>query len=131
MAMALGYDWSDTVPTSMPNVQLMSHSTTAPVWSGYQGASCLHDFTPPCEGAVILDVDVTRFGSGNGLTYYRYTNPVNFTALSAQDKNVMSPGYLLIATANGSVITPGVPAGQVFVNYVVELLEPISGANNN
>jgi len=129
IVMGLTYDFADTAPTTVTQLQTFNQSVTAPVWGGYDGTSSLHNYSKSHPGAVLIDVDVTRFGSGNGLTWYKYLNATNFAAQTGIDRNIYAPGALAVATSGGTNVAAAA-VGNIFASYEIELIEPTASATN-
>lgn len=128
--MGLGYDMADLVPTTTEIAQSAALSVTTPVWGGFNGSNDLNKYTvSKTPGAVSIVVDVNRLGGASGLSYYRTINRVNFAALSNWDKNFYSGAYVDCTVEGGVTGVSGV--GHLFMEYIVELIEPIASAANN
>lgn len=127
--LGLRYDQTDSLPATIAEAQQDFRSVSGPYWAGYEGASSMHDFKPPRDGAVTLDVDTNQFGSGNGLLFYRYLQMANFTALSLPDRNNYCPALVVMTHGGGPALSTA--AGALFCHYEVELAEPIAAARNN
>jgi hypothetical protein len=128
IVMGLGYDFSDTAPTSVVDTQLCYNSVTSPYWAGYEGANLMNNFgAAKTMGCVTVDVDVRRLGANSGNQFYRYMGITTFNALANKnDQNIYSPGYLDISLLGGPAAATNV--GTIFAEYVLELIEPVSGA---
>jgi len=129
VVLSTGYDYLDPAPASVNNAQMSYGSVTSPLWAGAAG-SCLLGIErrPIPDEAVVVDFDVNRFGYARGPAYYRYMTLAGFGALSPSDRNVYSPCYLDVSTVGGPAV--GITAGTIFVEYEIELVEPISGVLN-
>lgn len=126
VTMALGYDYDDLLPTSLAQLSVAFESISTPPWGGYEGTSLLNThFAPETGGAVVVDVDCERFGSGSGLTYYNVVQPSNFSGQTPVDQNQFSPFYLQVATSGNALAW-----GNVYVQYVIEFIEPIAPSRN-
>jgi hypothetical protein len=124
MAMGLSYDFSDTVASSLPQIQQMYHAVAAPIWAGFEGTSLLAQHgIRPTVGSVVVEADVARFGAA----WYKWMAITPWNALGGPEKSVYSPGQLVMGTANGNAVN-GV--GDVYVQYVVELIEPFVATLN-
>jgi hypothetical protein len=122
VVMCLGYDATDVPPTTLVQAQSTFESVTAPVWAGFNGTSELNTYKPiKSPGAVCINVDVTRLGGATGDNYYRFITNTNIAAQTDVDKNIFCPGHVDISTAGGVALV----VGNVFLEYVVELIEPI------
>lgn len=123
VVMGLGYDQADVIPTTLAQVQQYYESVTAPVWAGFDGSSELNTYTnKKVPGAVCLELDVNRLGGATGPTFYRYITQGNVAPQSATDRNMFVPAYVDISTIGGTVLTL---VGNLFCEYVIELVEPI------
>jgi hypothetical protein len=126
VTMALGYDYNDTLPTSLAQLSVSFESISTPPWGGYEGTSLLNQhFAPETGGAVIVDVDCDRFGSGSGLTYYPVTAQTTFAGQTPTDQNQFSPFYLQVATSGNALAW-----GNLYVQYCIEFIEPVLAARN-
>lgn len=128
VVLGMNYDTQDSPPTSLVQAQSANLSVSAPAWAGSGGASSLHGFPPLRGDAIAIDVDVTKFGSGDKLTYYRYMGGAAYNALTAADKNIYCPAMISVSTGGGP--TTSVQFGTLFASYVVELIEPIYASLN-
>jgi len=128
VSMGLNYDTADSVPTTTPNMSMYQGFTSVPYWAGWDAAPMLADvYHPRLPGAVIVDVDVDRFDK----PWYPFITSADYTTVTtarASDGNIYAPASLIIATEQGPVAPVG--AGRVFVQYDIELIEPILVANN-
>nr|UHS72215.1 MAG: putative coat protein [Tombusviridae sp.] len=123
----LGYDYGDNAPASLNAAQSNYKAVSAPLWGGYGGSELLSVSlsTKPPSNSVVLDVDVTRFP----LVWYPVVSTqAIFNAFTAAVKNTYSPCYI-DASSSGGPATP-LQSGQVFLHYIVELIEPIQTAQN-
>ncbi len=129
MVLSLGFSTSDGAVTSMQQAQQAFHSITSPPWAGYEGAICLSepDKAAP-SGAIITTVDVNRFGTGSGLTYYKYTTQATWNTFSTSEREAYAPGYINISTSGSNVAL--LEIGNLFIQYEIELIEPIANAIN-
>jgi len=126
VTMALGYDYNDTLPTSLAQLSVAFESISTPPWGGYEGTSLLnHHFALETEGAVVVDVDCDRFGSGSGLTYYPVAALATFVSQTPTDQNQFSPFYLQVATSGNALAW-----GNVYIQYCIEFIEPVLAAKN-
>jgi hypothetical protein len=119
------YDFQDLAPTSLVQAQQAHKAVTCPVWAGFEGSTALHGFGTPSPGSVVIDIDVNQIGFSTGLSWYRVITGATFTPMSSTDRNLYGGCLLDLCTANG-VATAGV--GTVFINYEVEVCEPIASA---
>lgn len=124
---ALGYDFTDAAITTTENAQRAYRSITSPVWGGYDGVNAMNRYDERRgPGEVSLNLDVKRLGGPTGLSFYRFTSFTNFPALSNVDKNIYAPAYLDVVTSGGTAL--GV--GNLFIEYIIELIEPINPSTN-
>jgi len=129
VVLSIGYDYSDANPASLVDAQLSYNSVSGPLWGGYGGSSIMNQYgAKRVANTIALDVDVTRLGVETGVALYRYCTLATFSALSNPDRNIYSPCYVDFSTAGGP--TAATTVGTIFVEYVIELIEPISGARN-
>lgn len=121
------YDVTDNAPLTNGALQAAYHSVTTPYWAGYEGAPLLNSHMTPesrCPGAICVEIDVSRFGN----SFYRFQSSGDILAFSAPEQDVFVPGRLWIATNGGPAVAIG--AGTLFVQYDIELIEPITAAQN-
>nr|WRQ65843.1 structural protein [Tolivirales sp.] len=129
VVLGLGYDFADNAPGSLQDAQAKFRSVTSPVWAGFDGSSDLNRYTKGrSPGSVSVEVDVNRLGGTPGDPWFRFANSGNFAGYANTDKNIYCPGYLDVSTAGGGATTTIV--GNLFVEYIIELIEPIVAANN-
>lgn len=123
LVLGTSFDFGDTSATTATQVQQTYHSTTSPVWAGFEGSSLLgqHNIRPT-TGAVYLDVDVNRFDE----KFYKIMTFTPWNLLPGAEKAIYSPGQLIILTTGGNAFT----IGDLFVQYCVELIEPFAEALN-
>jgi hypothetical protein len=122
VVMCLGYDATDVPPTTLIQAQSTFESVSAPVWAGFNGTSELNTYKAiKSPGAVCINVDVTRLGGPTGDSFYRFITNGNIAAQTDVDKNIFCPGHVDISTAGGLAVL----VGNVFLEYVIELIEPI------
>lgn len=129
LTLAIMYDTADSVPATRLAASASYHSTSAPYWAGWEGASSLSQhssmgFRVKKGGEVSMAVDVRRVGR----PWYNYLTAANYAAQTGIDRTIYSPGFAVAITDGG----PAVPivAGSVFVRYIIELVEPIAAAAN-
>lgn len=126
--LSLGYDSLDASATTLVQAAQAYNAVAAPVWAGYNGTNDLNKYSPiRSVGSVSVLVDSTRLGGPSGDAFYRYLSLTAYGALGATDQNVYSPGYLTVATAGGAAANT---VGFLFMEYVIELIEPIASALN-
>ncbi len=121
LTIGLNYDCADAQPADMIQAQSAYKAVSSPVWAGFNGIAALHHPTVP-DGAVAIDVDVTRFES----KFYRYATSTTIGALSSSDKNIYIPVSFDLSSAGGLAAT----VGNIFITYEVELIEPTAAAPN-
>jgi len=128
VAMALEYDVPDSIPTSLQAISPMKGFVTCPAWAGYEGADLLCDPNkPPRPGAIVTNVDVARFDK----LWYPYITSADFTTtigVLSQGGNIYVPATLVYAAMGGPATS--VLGGNIFVQYDVELIEPIVSTLN-
>lgn len=130
VTLGMNYDTTDVQPGSNITAQQAYKSVTGPVWAGWEGSSLLQSYGGKMvPGAIAIDVDIDRLGGPIGPSYYRYVTITNYTAMTAIDKNLYSPCLVNISTNGGPTVS--VAAGNVFVEYCCELIEPESQILNS
>lgn len=127
IVMSLGYDQTDLAPTTLVQAQQAFESVTSPVWAGFNGTNELNTYSAgKSPGSVCINVDVARLGGPTGASFYRYINNNNLIALTDVEKNIFVPGHVDISSAGGVALV----VGNLFFEYVVELIEPVASALN-
>lgn len=129
--LSLSYDHTDANPANAAAQQQMYHAITSPFWAGWQGSMLLNNPNTPASsvpGSVTVDVDVARLGNSASLSYFRFISLADFGALSTSDQNLYSGGNLFVGT-EGGVAVP-VKVGSLFVEYEIELIEPVNPVMN-
>ncbi|AVY51827.1 coat protein [Corn salad necrosis virus] len=123
VAMCLSYDRNDVAPGSRVQLSQTYKAINFPPYAGYDGAAILNtDVTP--TSAIYMDVDVTRFDKN----WYSTIGTVAFAALTAFDQNQFCPCTVHIGSDGGPAVA--VPPGDIFLKYVIELIEPINPTMN-
>lgn len=129
--LAIGYDMTDVGISAPAAAQQSFRSVTFPPWAGWDGSAELHNYgTPMPDGAVSIEVDVNEFLSGDELSKWRYISRADFNGLATTtDQNVYTPGYIDVVT-EGTIVGSGNVGGNLFVQYIIDLYEPINPAQN-
>lgn len=129
VVLSFGYDVVDTQPTTLVQAQQAYNSVNCPVWAGFDGSSDLNRYTRDrSPGSVSLQLDCNRLGGATGDNYYRFTTNVTLATFSAQERNIYVPAFVDISTANGAAAAGSV--GNLFIEYEVELVEPVAQVLN-
>jgi len=100
-----GYDMAETTSTTLGQISAFDQFKLHAPW------------TTDEEG---ISLDVGRFSRD----WYPYIGRVPYIALTGVDQNIYSPAYL--TTFTGASASPGVLIGSYFIDYIVELADPIS-----
>jgi hypothetical protein len=125
-SMAIEYDYTDTVATTEAQLSAMYGYVSSPTWAGWEGSELLSMVRKaPCAGSVVCTIDTNRFPE----RFYPYKTATLFGALTATDKLLYGPGQLNYSSNNGPTVSVG--AGNLYAQYVIELIEPIAAALNN
>lgn len=122
IAMGLSYDASDPAASGIDQIQAMYHSVSGPFWAGFEGTGLLggaQRSVASLPGAMAIEVDCDRIGQ----TYWRVLPITGYDSLGGSDKDVFLPVQLFVGRTGGPAID--VTAGNLFVQYEVELIEPI------
>lgn len=127
--LSLGYDVSDALVAVPSAAQKSFRSVTFPPWAGWDGSAELHNYGSVMPaGAVSIEVDVNELLSGDELSKWRYIGLTAFNALTSNtDRNVYCPGYIDVVTETALNSFVG---GELFVQYIIDLYEPINPAAN-
>lgn len=127
-------DWRDLNPTTVPQFLQSEQALLAPVYAGGAGGRALQKFGFP--NGDIVGFSVPKYTYCVGLTKtpqtYRILNNSTFQGLGDIEKNLYSPGKLMVAVNGlaGASGTNVITAGQIFVRYKVRLLGAVSNALN-
>jgi hypothetical protein len=122
IAMGLSYDAGDAAATGIDQIQAMFHSVSGPFWAGFEGTGLLGGAQRPIgslPGAMALEVDCERISQ----TYWRFITLTGYNSLGSSDKDVFLPAQLFVGRSGGPAID--VLAGNLYLQYEVELVEPI------
>jgi hypothetical protein len=125
--MGLSYDAADPAATSIDQVQSMYHSVSGPMWAGFEGTGLLGGALRTIgslPGAMAMEVDCERISQ----TYWRVLPIAGYNSLGGSDKDVFLPVQLFVARVGGPAID--VTAGNVYVQYEVEFVEPLPSSLN-
>jgi len=130
--MALQYDEPDANPSTLIQMSSQYGFVSAPYWGGGGGAFLLNrrevNSTPE---SVVCRVDVNKFTE----PWYRYITASALATLSGAGatgpatSNIYIPAILVYSTVGGTATPVG--AGQIYVRYDIDLIEPISSALNS
>nr|UHS72327.1 MAG: hypothetical protein 4 [Regressovirinae sp.] len=123
VCMAIVYDSQDTVPSSRLQVSQCYQSITFPPYAGYGGASALNHKGNGGE-SLVSSLDVNRTDK----KWYPTIGNAAYTALTSLDKNQFCPATAIIASDGGAAVA--VAAGDVFLRYTIEFIEPINPTIN-
>lgn len=132
IAMALQYDEPDANPTSLSQMSSLKGFIASPFWGGGGGSKLLNDMNcrEAPESVVCCVDDVKEFTN----PWYRYTTSANLSALitgtseGPSISNIYIPAILVYAVVGGPAA--GVEAGQIYVQYDIDLIDPIPSALN-
>lgn len=129
--MAFQYDEPDANPTSLSQMSSMAGFTTGPFWGGGGGSKLLNSQSrSDAPNSLLTTLDVSNFPD----KWYRYTTAANLSALITGSSegpsisNIYLPAILVYAVVGGPAA--GVEAGQIYVQYDIDLIEPIASALN-
>jgi hypothetical protein len=120
--MSLGYDRFDTNPASIQAMQQAYKAITFPPYAGYDGVMALQGGN--VSGAVVVDVDVTRFSK----TWYPVVGLAAFNVFPTNVQTAYCPATCFTASANGPAT--GTFFGTVHAMYEIEFTEPINPTQN-
>lgn len=108
--MGLYYDRQDAVAATFVQVTSMQKAISFPPWAGFGSVA---------SKEVTIQVDCNSFDKNR----YSFMTVANFTALSASDENNYCPVSLATATQGSTAGSP--VGGRIWVDYIVELTDPI------
>lgn len=109
-ALGLFYDRQDAVAATFVQVTSMMKAISFPPWAGFGSIA---------SKEVTIHVDCNGFDKPR----YSYMTIANFTALSASDENNYCPVSLATATQGSTAGSP--VGGRIWVDYIIELTDPI------
>lgn len=127
-------DYQDTDPATQAAFLQTEQALLAPVYAGGAGGRALQRFGFPSGD--IVGFSAPRYAYCLGTTSqpctYRIANNATFTGYGNTDKNLYSPGKLLVGWNGVTGAIAGMPilVGQVFVRYKVRLLGSVRAADN-
>lgn len=124
VTIGLQYDTNEAAPASRLQLSATRDSVSGPVWAGWEGATLLNSYQKTVPGAMKVDCDVGRLQK----PWYPYITATNYGGLTAIDRNIYSPGQIVAITDGGPAVA--VAAGTIYVQYVVDFIEPVSSAVN-
>lgn len=125
ICMSLVYDRNDAAPTTRTQLSQTYKAINFPPYAGFDGAVFLNSTGGQgAQTALYIDVDVTKLDK----PWYPTISSAAFAALGVLDQNQFCPVSLVVASDGGPVAAT--PAGDVFIKYVVEFIEPINPTMN-
>lgn len=124
VVMAFTYDRNDGAPVSRTQLAQSYKAINFPPYAGYDGASALNTPFKPNPGAIYIDLDTTRMDK----PWYPTISTAAFAALAIIDQNQFCPATLVLAADGGPVAAT--PAGDIFIQYEIEFIEPINPTMN-
>lgn len=122
LTLGVEYETSDSTPTTLAQASALFGAVSSAYWGGIEGTAMLGDINRVANGAVYVDVDVKRAQK----PWYPFTTSTNYAASTV--KNTFSMGQVVAVCDGGP--TPNVAAGRIYVQYRIELVEPIPSALN-
>lgn len=124
VAMSLTYDRNDAAPTSVTQITQGYKAIVFPPYAGYEGAHVLNSGrNNNVSGAICLEVDVNRFDK----PWYPTINGTAFSALATTIQNTYCPCSYVIGSDGGPA---GGSAGNIYLKYEIEFIEPINPTMN-
>lgn len=123
VTMALTYDRNDAAPTSRSQLSQSYRAINFPPYAGYDGAAYLNSGNGS-NSAIFIELDVTKLDK----PWYPTISAAAFAALGVLDQNQFCPSSLVTASDGGP--TTATPAGDIFIKYAVEFIEPINPTMN-
>jgi len=125
ISMAFVYDQQDNTVTSRLQVTQCYQSLSFPPYAGYGGASALVSGNSVSGECIISKLDTSRLDK----PWYPTIGIGAFNLLgTAVDRNIYCPASLVIASDGGP--SAATPAGDFFLKYEVEFIEPINASIN-
>lgn len=125
VVMALTYDRNDAAPTTRSQLSQSYKAINFPPYAGYDGAVFLNSANGQGSAtALYIDLDVTKLDK----PWYPTISSGAFAALGVLDQNQFCPATLVVGSDGGP--TAATPAGDIFIKYVVEFIEPINPTMN-
>lgn len=123
IAMAFTYDRNDAAPTTRSQLSQSYKAINFPPYAGYDGAAYLNS-NKGSESAIAVQLDVSKLDK----PWYPTISSTSFSALGVLDQNQFCPASLVVASDGGPVTAT--PAGDIFIKYVIEFIEPINPTMN-
>lgn len=123
IAMAFTYDRNDAAPTTRAQLSQSYKAINFPPYAGYDGAAYLNS-NRGSGTAIAIQLDITKLDK----PWYPTISSGGFAALGVLDQNQFCPASLVVASDGGPVAAT--PAGDVFIKYAIEFIEPINPTMN-
>lgn len=123
VVMALTYDRNDAAPASRAQLAQSYKAINFPPYAGYDGAAFLNSRNG-VETAIRVTLDVMKLDK----PWYPTISSASFAALGVLDQNQFCPATIVVASDGGPVAAT--PAGDLFIKYVIEFIEPINPTMN-
>jgi hypothetical protein len=123
VGMCITYDRQDQLPTTLDQLSRTNKAILFPPYAGYGGASMLNNTMPSGE-SIYIDVDVSKFDK----IWYHSIQLGVLTALAPAVQTGYVPCTVQVGHADGPLLAT--PAGDMYLQYAVEFIEPIDTTMN-
>lgn len=124
VAMCMSYDRNDAAATTVTQITQGYKAIVFPPYAGYEGAHVLNSGrNNNVAGAICMEVDITRFDK----MWYPTINGTAFSALATTIQNSYCPCSYVIGSDGGPA---GAAAGNIYLKYEIEFIEPINPTMN-
>lgn len=123
IGMALTYDRQDALPASIVALSQTNRALMFPPYAGYGGTTMLSNGKGTQE-AIYIDVDVSRFEK----PWYNCVEATTLAAMAVALQTLYCPCTVQIASEGGPVAATA--AGNLYLQYVAEFIEPINPTMN-
>lgn len=123
ICMALTYDRNDAAPTTRSQLAQSYKAINYPPYAGYDGANFLNNNSGAAT-AIYLSLDVTKLDK----PWYPCISSTAFGALGVLDQNQFCPATVVVCGDGGPAAATA--AGDLFIKYRIEFIEPINPTMN-
>lgn len=125
IVMALNYDRNDAAPTTRGQLSQTYKAINFPPYAGYDGAVFLNSTNGQgAQTALYIDLDVDKLDK----PWYPTISSGTFAGLGVLDQNQFCPASLIVGSDGGP--TAATPAGDIFIKYSIQFIEPINPTMN-
>lgn len=123
VVMAFNYDRNDALPAGRQQLSQTHKAINFPPYAGFDGASFMNGGGKG-DSAIYLTLDTSKLDK----PWYPTMSLATFTALAVIDQNQFCPASLVYGLDSGPAVAT--PAGDLFMRYAIEFIEPINPGMN-